>query len=107
MKLFTIFQPYEVTNTYLLHQDGEKNAVIVDPGRFDLDLLNLVEEHNLYISHVLLTHSHINHTRGIPTLMKIYDAEIYSMRSTVLGFKTNLIKTLFDIGRIILRTSPT
>ena len=59
MKLFTIFQPYEVTNTYLLHQDGEKNAVIIDPGRFDLNLLNLVEEHNLYISHVLLTHSHI------------------------------------------------
>ena len=91
MKLFTIFQPYEVTNTYLLHQDGEKNAVIVDPGRFDLDLLNLVEENGLYVSNVLLTHSHINHTHGIPTLMKIYDAQIYSMKSPIHGFKTHLI----------------
>lgn len=108
MKLFTIFQPYEVTNTYLLHQDGEKNAVIVDPGRFDLNLLNLVEEHNLYISHVLLTHSHINHTRGIPTLMKIYDAEIYSMKSTVFDFKTHLIteETTFELPGMQVRAVP-
>ena len=33
MNLFTIFQPYEVTNTYLLHQDGEKNAVIPQGSR--------------------------------------------------------------------------
>lgn len=89
MRLFTIFQPYEVTNTYLLAQEGERNAVLVDPGRFDLDLLNLVEKHNLYISHVLLTHSHINHTHGIPTLMKIYNAEIYSMRGQIHGFETH------------------
>ncbi len=91
MNLFTIFQPYEVTNTYLLNQEGESNAVLIDPGRFDLNLLNLVEEHNFYISHVLLTHSHINHTRGIPTIMKVYDAEIYSMKSSIHGFKTHLI----------------
>jgi len=108
MKLFTIFQPYEVTNTYLLHQDGEKNAVIVDPGRFDLNLLKLVEDHNLYISHVLLTHSHINHTHGIPTLMKIYDAQIYSMKSSVLGFKTNLIteETTFSLPGMEVRAIP-
>ena len=108
MNLFTIFQPYEVTNTYLLHQDGEKNAVIVDPGRFDLNLLKLVEDHNLYISNVLLTHSHINHTRGIPTLMKIYDAQIYSMKSSVLGFKTNLIKeeTTFTLPGMQVRAIP-
>ena len=108
MKLFTIFQPYEVTNTYLLHQDGEKNAVIVDPGRFDLNLLNLVEEHNLYISHVLLTHSHINHTRGIPTLMKIYDAQIYSMKSSIFGFKTKLIteETTFQLPGMEVRAIP-
>ena len=108
MKLFTIFQPYEVTNTYLLHQDGEKNAVIVDPGRFDLNLLNLVEDHNLYISHVLLTHSHINHTHGIPTIMKIYDAQIYSMKSSVFGFKTNLIteETTFSLPGMEVRAIP-
>lgn len=108
MKLYTIFQPYEVTNTYLLHQDGEKNAVIVDPGRFDLNLLNLVEGHDLYISHVLLTHSHINHTRGIPTLMKIYDAEIYSMKSSIHGFTTKLIKeeTTFALPGMEVRAVP-
>ena len=108
MNLFTIFQPYEVTNTDLLHQDGERNAVIVDPGRFDLDLLNLVEDHNLYISHVLLTHSHINHTHGIPTLMKIYDAEIHSMRSPILGFKSTLItgETTFSISGMEVRAIP-
>lgn len=108
MNLFTIFQPYEVTNTYLLHKEGERNAVIVDPGRFDLDLLNLVEEHNLYISNVLLTHSHINHTHGIPTLMKIYDAQIYSMKESILGFKTNLIKeeTTFSLPGMDVHAIP-
>lgn len=108
MKLYTIFQPYEVTNTYLLHQDGEKNAVIIDPGRFDLNLLNLVEEHNLYISHVLLTHSHINHTRGIPTLMKIYDAQIYSMRPFIHDFRTNRIseETVISLPGMEARAIP-
>ncbi|MBQ3320125.1 MAG: MBL fold metallo-hydrolase [Spirochaetia bacterium] len=108
MNLYTIFQPYEVTNTYLLNQDGEKNAVLVDPGRFDLDLLKLVEDHNLYISHVLLTHSHMNHIHGIPTLMKIYDAQIYSMKSSILGFKTNLIteETTFSLPGMEVHAVP-
>lgn len=108
MRLFTIFQPYEATNTYLLNQDGERDAVLVDPGRFDLNLLNLVEENGLYISHVLLTHSHINHTHGIPTIMKIYDAEIYSMKSTILGFETHLIKdeTTFPLPGMEVHAVP-
>ena len=108
MRLFTIFQPYEATNTYLLNQDGERDAVLVDPGRFDLNLLNLVEENGLYISHVLLTHSHINHTHGIPTIMKIYDAEIYSMKPYIHDFRTNLItgETTFRLPGMEVHAIP-
>ncbi|MCQ2604012.1 MAG: MBL fold metallo-hydrolase [Spirochaetia bacterium] len=88
MKVFTIFQPYEFTNTYLIGKKNCHEAILIDPGRFDITLLDLIESNHFYISHIFLTHSHINHTKGIPTLLKIYDAKIHSMKNVIHGIKT-------------------
>jgi len=97
MKVMTIFQPYEFTNTYLISKGRNQEAIIIDPGHFDLDPLNMIENNHLYVSYVLLTHSHINHTHGIPTLMKIYKAKIYSMKPVIYGFDTQLIEGETDL----------
>ena len=108
MNVMTIFQPYEFTNTYLISKERCQEAILIDPGHFDLDLLNLIENNHLYVSHVLLTHSHINHIHGIPTLMKIYKAKIYSMKPVIYDFDIELItkETDFHIAGIKVRAIP-
>lgn len=108
MKVFTIFQPYEFTNTYLISRRNSGDAILVDPGSFDLNLLNLIEKNHYYISHVLLSHSHINHTKGIPTLMKIYNARIYSMKPVIHGYSTEVIEkeTVLHIAGLKVTAIP-
>ncbi len=78
MKLFNHFTAVGFSNTYLIGPDEGGDAILVDPGSMDVRLLGLIEDNNYYIRHVLITHAHPNHFRGIKTILKIYDAKIYS-----------------------------
>ncbi len=77
MKIFFHFSVIGFSNTYLIGND-EGDAILIDPGHMDLQLLELIESNHYYIRHILLTHRHPSHTAGIGTLSKIYDFDIYS-----------------------------
>ncbi len=77
MKIFFHFSVIGFSNTYLIGND-KGDAILIDPGHMDLQLLELIENNHYYIRHILLTHRHPSHTAGIGTLLKIYDADIYS-----------------------------
>lgn len=77
LKIFFHFSVIGFSNTYLIG-NSEGDAILIDPGYMDLQLLDLIESNNYYIRHILITHRHGSHTKGIGTLLKIYDAEIYS-----------------------------
>ncbi len=77
MKVFFHFSVIGFSNTYLVgNEDGD--AILIDPGHMDLQLLELIESNHYRLKHILLTHRHASHTAGIGTLLKIYDADIYS-----------------------------
>jgi hydroxyacylglutathione hydrolase len=65
LKTFT-FNPFQ-ENTYLLYDD-QGTAFIIDPGNSnaseDLQLKQFIEEKNLKLSRLLLTHGHIDHILG-------------------------------------------
>ncbi|MCK5198473.1 MAG: hypothetical protein KAR21_08985, partial [Spirochaetales bacterium] len=44
-----------------------------------------------YIRHILVTQNHMHHIGGIRTLLKIYDAEIYSASDRILTFPSNVV----------------
>ena len=69
--------PY-LSNTYLIGHKSGGAAIIIDPGVMDVQLLELVEKHNYYINSILITNADIAHTNGIKTILKIYNAKIYS-----------------------------
>jgi len=77
MKVFTIYNTAGSLNTYLIGHETGGDAIIIDPGQIDLHLLDILENNKYYIKSILLTHDHENHTRGVKTLMKIYDSVIY------------------------------
>jgi hydroxyacylglutathione hydrolase len=86
MKLFSHFAVIGFANTYVIGPDGGGDAVIVDPGVMDTELLQLVEGNQYYVRYVLVTTPHEAHVQGLKTLLRIYDAAIYSGAATVLDF---------------------
>ncbi len=90
MKLFFHFVLSNFSNTYLLGPAEGGDALIIDPGVMDHQLLNLIENNNFYVKNILVTHNHDSHVNGIKTLTKIYNADIYS--NMELPFKADFIK---------------
>lgn len=88
MILLSHFPVVGVSNTYIVGPEKGGDAVLIDPGRFDVTLLEMIENHDFEIKSVFVTHAHDNHIQGLRTLKKIYDAQIYYAGNTLLGFPT-------------------
>ena len=86
MKIFFHFSVEGFSNTYIIGPDDGGDAIIIDPGAMNVALLELIESNDYYIRSALLTHSHDSHSRGLKTLFKIYDMEIYAGTESVLDF---------------------
>lgn len=85
-KLFFHFSVDGFSNTYLLGPNDGGEAAIIDPGTFDCNMLELIEDNKMNIKHVFITHDHDSHIKGLKTLLKVYDATIYSASKEIKGF---------------------
>lgn len=64
------------TNCYLVVQEG--HVVIIDPGMHALPrIVALVEERNLVVDKVLLTHGHIDHTRDCAAVARRFNVPAF------------------------------
>jgi len=86
MRLFPHFSFLDFSNSYLIGPDQGGNAILIDPGIFDAGLLRLIENNNYYVRYVLVTHAHRSHTKGLKTLLKIYDAQIFAFDPFIQNF---------------------
>lgn len=91
MKLFFHFAVTGFSNTYLIGPEEGGDALLIDPGVMDTTLLKLIESNHYYVRHILVTHSHESHTKGITTLLKIYDATIHAKEPSLYTFPTSIV----------------
>lgn len=63
------------TNCYLLQKDGE--ALVIDPGGDPQTVLQKMQENNLKLQAILLTHAHFDHIGGVETLREKTEAPVY------------------------------
>jgi glyoxylase-like metal-dependent hydrolase (beta-lactamase superfamily II) len=125
MKLFYQYCSYGFSNCYILgtgntpsiitpptsqvipsfaaepeHKDASKPnaAIIVDPGSMEKNILETIENNNFDLKAVLLTHDHLVHVRGLRTLKRIYNVEIFAVNHNVMDHKTNMVKDGDKIG---------
>ncbi|MCF7943927.1 MAG: MBL fold metallo-hydrolase [Spirochaetia bacterium] len=91
MKIFFHFSVTGFSNSYLIGQEDGGDAILIDPGVMDIELLKLIEDNNYYIKYILLTHRHTAHIEGIKTIKKIYNAEIYANSMNILEQKVHTI----------------
>ena len=94
MKLFCHYCPYGFSNCYILGSEGDSSndAVIIDPGTMDGQILDYIENNNYNLAGVLATHDHLRHVRGLHTLLRIYSAKIYAVNSVIHEHDANPVK---------------
>ena len=78
MRVFFHFGSTGFSNTYIIGPHNGGDAIIIDPGVMDLEMLDIIESNNYYIRSILLTTLHEHHLQGLDTILKIYKADIYS-----------------------------
>jgi len=97
MKLFYQYCSYGFSNCYVIGTDkiksGQLNAaVIVDPGSIENVILDTIENNNMDVKAVLITHDHLSHVRGLRTLMRIYNIEVFAVNQSIMDHKTTVVK---------------
>ncbi|MDR0669019.1 MAG: MBL fold metallo-hydrolase [Treponema sp.] len=94
MKLFFHYCNYGFSNCYILGTEApeEPAAIVVDPAVMDRQILGFIENNDYKVRGVLITHDHIKHVRGLRTLKRIYDAEIFAINPYIREHKTTMVR---------------
>ena len=65
------------SNSYLVSNEGFKECVIIDPGSKDVtELISFLDENELRLIGIILTHEHFDHVWGANVLRGRYNAQI-------------------------------
>jgi glyoxylase-like metal-dependent hydrolase (beta-lactamase superfamily II) len=96
MKLFFHSSVSGSNNCYILGteaDDERQTALIIDPGHIDQKIIDFIEDNDYTPGGILVTHDHLNHVRGIGTLMRLYSkTPIFALNPTVADHKTTMIR---------------
>jgi glyoxylase-like metal-dependent hydrolase (beta-lactamase superfamily II) len=100
MKLFFHYCSFGFSNCYVLGSKDPPQAILIDPGSMDRQILKYVEENGFLLRAVLITHDHVNHVHGLRTLWRIYPVEIIAINSRILDIKATPVRDgdKLDIG---------
>lgn len=92
MKLYFHYSLEGFSNSYLIGNEENREAVFVDPGKISPRMLEQLELNNLHLTCVLITHNHESHHRGLETLMRIYEPRIYAADAELNGIPATLLQ---------------
>ena len=75
VRMFTVGMVQE--NCFLFRRDGAKEALIVDPGEEGPKLLGAIEELDVDLAGILLTHTHFDHVGAVAEVARETGAEVW------------------------------
>ena len=65
------------TNCYIIHEEAAKTCCVIDPGYSPEIILDKLDELNLTVEAVLLTHGHFDHVGAVRQLAAETGCEVY------------------------------
>lgn len=78
MKIYFHLNIEGFSNCYVVVNEKNNEAIIIDPGKVTPALISQIEENHLKLVAILVTHNHGSHKDGLKTLQKIYSPKIYA-----------------------------
>jgi len=89
------------TNCYIVFDENTKEAMVVDPGYEDEEIINFIEKEELKVKYIYLTHCHFDHMEGAEWLKNKTKSEILLLETEEENIKDeniNLSKPLTGHG---------
>lgn len=75
MQIKTVVTGQLAENCYLVW-DENKKAIVIDPGDNAKELIAQIEQENLFVEKILLTHGHYDHVGAVNELKNFTNAEV-------------------------------
>lgn len=66
------------TNCYIVEDKNNKNGIIIDPAADAIDIMNYINQNNINIKGILLTHGHFDHILAADELRQQLGVQIYA-----------------------------
>jgi len=95
VKLFSFLCPHGLTNCYILgasREGGGGEALVVDPGSVEAELVDCIESNGYVLCGALVTHGHGRQVSGLRSLKRIYDVGVFAVNGTVQGCAAAAVK---------------
>jgi glyoxylase-like metal-dependent hydrolase (beta-lactamase superfamily II) len=92
MKIYYLYSLEGFSNGYLVGNEKTGEAIVIDPGVMNRELLEHIEKNRFRVTAVLITHNHESHHRGLGTLLRIYSPAVYAADAELNGTKTVLLQ---------------
>jgi len=105
MKLYFHYCPQGFSNCYILGTDYlpedtahpkdavlPREAIIIDPGNMDYEILDIIEKNAYRLRGILITHDHAHHVQGLRTITRIYGTKIYAVNPVIRELRTTLAR---------------
>lgn len=92
------------TNVFLVYDDESKQAVLIDPGDKVDEIEKVIEEEDLNLDRILLTHGHYDHIMGVEYYREKYQTKVgaFEKEKVILEDPNkNLTKMIGQSSRII------
>lgn len=64
-------------NCYIIWDEATQEATIIDPGYSDQRIAQIINQNNLKVNKILLTHGHIDHLMGLDDVRALTGADVY------------------------------
>lgn len=65
------------TNCYIIHNNDSKEAIVVDPGNLANQIIDVVNENNLTIVGIFITHGHFDHIGAVNAIKQEYHCDVF------------------------------
>lgn len=80
MKVKTMMLGILQTNVYIVYDEESKDAVVIDPAGDEDRIIRFIEENNLRLMGILVTHGHFDHIGVVDAIRDNYGVPVFTSR---------------------------
>lgn len=91
MRIYSHFASQHLINQFLVVNDENMEAVMIDASDLDGKIIDIIEKNRIQLKALLITHSHYEHVKSLGTIYKIYNPKLYAYKEEIEGFKTTRV----------------